>query len=295
LSVLIARWFKAQRGRAMALTGVGMSLGAATMTPVVGLLVEHLGWRSALLAMGAGVGALLVALAFLLRDGPGPDEIETRQAPRVTVSAEPSAAALNFGSILRSPQFWSIGLSCAAAFAVNQTVSITLVPLGQEGGLTTIEAATLMSFLGVGAVAGSLLLALIADRLDRVVLLTTVLLLGAVLNAAVPHAHGYVPLAAISGLIGVTSAALPPTLFALLADRFGPASFGAVRGMTMPLNAVLGMIAVRFAGEAFDRTGGYQLTFETFAILQVAAAALMFASRYLGSASARPAPAPTVS
>jgi hypothetical protein len=55
------------------------------------------------------------------------------------------------------------------------------------------------------------------------------------------------------------------------------------------------MIAVRFAGEAFDRTGGYQLTFETFAILQVAAAALMFASRYLGSASARPAPAPTVS
>lgn len=296
MSALVARWFTAQRGRAMALAAVGMSLGNATVTPIVGVLVEHLGWRAALMAAGAGVGLLLVALGFLLRDRPGPGESEGRAAPVLAPASEPHAAGpAPVGALLRSPQFWSIGVSIAAALAVIQTIAITLIPLGQENGLSTVKAATLMSFTGGGAIVGALMLALIADRLDRVVLLTILLVLGAGLNAALPYADTYGRLAGVAGLLGVTSGSLPPVFFALLADRFGPASFGTARGLTMPLIAALGMVALWFAGKAFDLTGGYDVVFQTFIVAQLLAAALMFATRFVSPARAGRAPAPTPS
>jgi MFS family permease len=294
MSALVARWFTDQRGRAMALAAVGMSLGNATITPIVGVLVQDLGWRTALVGSGAGVGVVLVALAFLLRDRPGPGESEGGRAPTPIVA--PAAAPIGpapVSALLRSPQFWSIGLSIAAALAVIQTIAITLIPLGQENGLSTLEAATLMSFTGGGAILGALLLSLIADRLDRVVLLTVLLLLGAGLNAALPYATTYGRLAAVAGLLGVSTGSLPPVFFALLADRFGPASFGTVRGLTMPLIAALGMIALWFAGKAFDLTGAYDVVFQTFVVAQLVAAGVMFATRFVGPAKAAAAPTAT--
>jgi MFS family permease len=295
MSALVARWFTAQRGRAMALAAIGMSLGNATVTPIIGVLVEDLGWRTALIASGAGIGLLLVALAFLLRDRPGPGEREGGHPPVAapTPSQVQAARPAPVGALLRSPPFWSIGVSIAAALAVIQTIAITLIPLGQENGLTTVEAATLMSFIGGGAIVGALMLALIADRLDRVVLLTILLLLGAGLNAALPYANTYGRLAAIAGLLGVTSGSMPPVFFALLADRFGPASFGTARGLTMPAIAALGMGAVWFAGKTFDLTGSYDVVFQVFIIADLVAAGLMFATRFVGPAKA--AAAPTVS
>jgi MFS family permease len=294
MSALIARWFTIQRGRAMAIASIGMALGNVTVTPVVGLLIQGEGWRTALLVSGVGVCVVLVLLAFLLRERPGPGDVEMGRAPASVAGPTPVAEApAAIGAILRSQQFWSIGLSIAAALAVIQTIAITLVPLGQESGLTTIKAASLMSFMGGGAMAGALLLSFIADKFDRVVLLTVLLLLGAVLNAAMPYAETYESLAGAALLLGVTSGAIPPLFFALLADRFGPASFGTCRGLTMPLIAALGMIAVRFAGEVFDRTGGYDLMFNVFIIAQIVAAGLMFATRFARPMKFGQAVAPT--
>jgi sugar phosphate permease len=299
MSVLIARWFAAQRGRAMAIASIGMSLGNVTVAPLVGLLIQGGGWRTALLTAGIGIGAVLVGVAFLLRERPGLDDVEQRRAPAPSAEAIAKAAAgdqpASVGAILRSQQFWSIGLSTAIALGVIQTIAITLVPLGQESGLTMIRAASLMSFMGGGAIAGALLLAFIADKIDRVILLTVLLLLGAVLNALLPYADTYGRLAAAAGLLGVTSGAFPPLFFALLADRFGPASFGTCRGLTMPLIAALGMIAVRFAGEVYDRTGGYDLLFNTFIIAQLVAAALMLATRFVRPMKLGGTVAPTLS
>lgn len=286
MSVLVARWFTAQRGRAMALAAIGMSLGNITVTPVVGLLIENQGWRTALLIIGVVLGGVLALLAWFLRERPGPNDVEQARAPAAATPAAahavPDAAPAGLGAILRSPPFWSIGLSCAAALGIVQTIAITLIPLGLESGLTTIQSTSLMSVMGGGAIVGALLLAVIADKLDRVVLLTVLLLLGGVLNAMLPYAQDYPRLLGVAGLLGVTSGTLPPVFFALLADRFGPASFGTVRGLTMPLIAAMGMIAVRFGGEVFDRTGGYEAMFNAFLVAQVLAAGLMFATRFAG-------------
>lgn len=108
MNVLVARWFVAQRGRAMALSVLGLSLGSVVVTPLVGFLIETQGWRTALLMMGAAHGLLLMLLATFVRERPGPGEVESggargRRRPR------PPRKRLR----RRRPARWRSGRSCA--------------------------------------------------------------------------------------------------------------------------------------------------------------------------------------
>jgi MFS family permease len=290
-SVLLARWFSAHRGRAMALSGLGMFFGNIVVAPVIGWIIEHHGWRAALFASGAALTVLLLPLGFIVRERPGPDDIESTKDVSVAPPSAQQAAPAKVTAVLRSPQFWSISLGAGLGLGVAQTVIVSLVPLAREGGLSMMQATSLVSLVGGGAITGSLLLGVVADKVDRVVLLTFVLLAGGLVNAALMSGASYPLLAGSAAVLGLSTGVLTPTLFALLADRFGAASFGTVRGLTIPLIMGLAMIGIRFSGEVFDRTGGYGLLFRTFVAVELAAAALMFSTRFVR----RPAPGPASS
>jgi MFS family permease len=294
MTVFLARWFTAHRGRALTIASLGLSLASVTVPPVVGMLIESQGWRTALLILGVAVGLLLGGLGLLLRERPGQGEHEGG-APVHEAAAGQSAAPVSPAAILRMPQFWSLGLSVAAAIAVIQTFMVTLVPLGRENGLSLMKAASLMPALGGGALAATVFIAALADKVDRIVMLAGFMILGALVNAALPFAHDYVLLAVLAALMGVINAGLTPLFYALLADRFGLASFGTVRGLALPLTSALGMVAVRGAGEVFDATGSYDALFRAFVILQLVAAGLMFATRFTRPVAASRAASPTVS
>jgi hypothetical protein len=73
--------------------------------------------------------------------------------------------------------------------------------------------------------------------------------------------------------------------YTLLADRFGIASYGTVRGLAAPVTTMLSAVCVRFAGEVFDRTGGYELMFSCFVGLMLVAAVVIFATRFTKAAA----------
>lgn len=165
------------------------------------------------------------------------------------------------------------------------------MPLALEDGLSTLQATSLLSIIGAAAIASKLLLVAFADRIDRVVVLAGLMVLGILMNLGLLSSTGYPLLVGCALLLGVATGALAPLFYTLLADRFGPASFGSVRGLMTPLTAILGAVGVRYAGEVYDRTGGYDLIFATFMGVQIVAAVLMFATRYTRPAVAAPRPA----
>lgn len=279
MSVLLARWFTVQRGRAMMLAAMGMSLGGVVLAPVIGWLIEAEGWRTALLVMGGSNAVLLLGLAALIRDRPGPDDVEGGQAASGVQAAAPSGVDLAIASILKMPRFWSIGLSSAVALGIAQALAITVVPLAIDHGLTMMQATSLMSITGVSAITGKLLLSTVADKVERITLLSGFFLLGAVLNAGLMVSHDYMMLACCAVILGVAAGAMAPMFYALLADQFGTASFGTVRGLMAPILAVIGALIVRLAGEVYDRTGGYELLFLIFIFAQVFAACVMYGTR----------------
>ena len=283
MTVLIARWFVSQRGRAMTLATMGMSLGNIIVTPIIGFLVEHEGWRTTLFLIAGSVTALLLIVTLMVRERPGAQDIESGspleiRPPKANDTA-PAAMPIKVGAALRMPQFWTLGLGAALPMGILQAGAISLVPFALEGGYSMLQATSLMSAMGTGAIVGTLLFAVIADKLDKLFMFAALCCLLALLNAALLVGDRYTLLLACAALLGMVAAPVAPIFYALLADRFGAPSFGTVRGLMMPVISSAGIVAVRFAGEVFDRTGGYDVMFGVFAIVLLLAAGLLLGTR----------------
>lgn len=283
-TLLVARWFTARRGRAMMLTGLGLSLGSLVGPPAIGLLVEANGWRTSLLILGVGLGALLASLAVIVRERPGPNDVESTREPvsalRAAEENRRAPSPMNVLAILRMPQFWTMSVSTAVAMGAFTTIALSLVPMARAHGFSMLGATGLMSVMGAAAIAGALLLAPIADRVDRVSLLSGLFLLGVLLNVVLLSGYRYAILLAAAITLGVATGTATPTFYAVLADRFRSSSFGTVRGISFLLIGVFGVLELRFGGALFDKTGDYRATFGAAIALSVAAAALMLTTRF---------------
>ena len=66
---MTAQWFVAQRGRAMAVMGLGFAASLALLPPFSRALIDAFGWREAYVALGVLVWLLVIPATALL--GPG--------------------------------------------------------------------------------------------------------------------------------------------------------------------------------------------------------------------------------
>lgn len=283
MSLLIARWFVIHRGRALALAVIGNSVAGIVVAPVAGWLIEAEGWRTALLTIAALVTTLLLAVSLLVRERPDPDDVESPTGPahaRNSQDRPQSPTPARAWVLLSMPQFWTISISVAIGLAIPQALMITIVPMALEVGLSTIQAASLISVAGLSSIGGKLLLALVADRVNRIILLSSLFALGSLTSALLLVSGNYQLLLCAAVLMGVTSGTIPPIYQALVLDRFGLASFGTVRGMIVPITAGTGAAAIRLIGEVFDRTGGYHVGLTVFVVAALLASALMYATLF---------------
>jgi len=280
MSVLIARWFTARRGRAMILAMMGASLGSIMIVPIIAWSIEHEGWRSTLLMIGVVDMIFLLVLALLVRERPRPGELEgSALAEKLVATADAqSSEPASIKSLLRMPQFWTMGISCAIAMAMMQAIIITIVPLALDAGLTTVQAAGLISITGVAALASKMLLAVVADKVDRILMLAVLFGLGAIVSILLLLGDTYPLLVACAVMLGISSSAAAPIFYALLADRFGMVSYGTVRGLMSLLIAISGAVAMRVVGEVFDRLGSYDYVFYAFISLGSVAVVLILST-----------------
>ena len=288
-STLVARWFTAHRGRAMAITMMGLSLGTLLVAPAVGLSVGAIGWRNTMITVGIAVGAALFLFSIFVHERPEPNEAAIENSGRlVQASLEDirSTGSMKPWQLLRSPLLWMLGLSAALVLGALQTTAISLIPLARGVGLSVAQSASLLSSIGAMNIVGKLTLAAVADRIDRVVLLTALFVMVACANAALLIANSFITLVLCSAGVGLAAGAITPAFLAVLADRFGKELFGTVNGMVTFMLSVVGAILVRFGGEVFDRTGGYTFMFVTFIGIALVSALLMLATRYVGKTSA---------
>jgi sugar phosphate permease len=270
----------------MALAALGMSLGGIVVAPVIGKLIELQGWRFSVLVTGAGSGLVMALLAFLMRDRPGPNDIEApgrvadvapdpvENSPPPEPEPVPGAMA-----ILRMPLFWVLAIGIAFGSSVGQGLTVSLVPIALDAGLTTMQGAVLISLTGISGIAAMLGLAAWGDRIDRTLLLSVVLVSCLLPCALLLVAKSYVALILTALVLGFALAALAPIYIALMADRFGLAAFGTVRGLLVPVMSLFGAISVRFIGEVYDRTGGYEVGLMTYLVLMALAAGMVLSTR----------------
>ena len=299
MTTVVARWFVAQRGRALALAMMGMSLGTVVMAPTIGALIASLGWRNCLIVLGAVFTVIFLLIVFFIRERPGPADIEPGSAQAVSAdpaTGAPQSLAKSLGKplavmeLLRMPIFWVLSLSVAMTLSVLQTTVISIIPIAQDAGISVTKSAYLLSLLGAMSVAGKGLLAVVGDRIDRVKTLALIFCFLAVSCAALLMGNSYEILLFCAALQGLSAAAITPVFMALLADRLGAASFGTANGAAALIMSICGALTVRLGGEIFDRTGSYDAMFVAFIAISLAAAVLVLFSKRISAGQAAPAP-----
>jgi MFS family permease len=220
--VVLAKWFtlNAERRRAMTAMTLVAALASFIFVPVAQALLDHHGWRDAILILAA-ILAVTVPLNLMLPAG-GPPVASGE-------SGRPSREAV--ARTVRRGDFRRLTLGYFLASFAGLAPFVLVIPLLTGRGYSSGFAAFALGTIGVSQIPGRLLFAAAGRELGHGLLTAAtfgLVGLGLLLMLVAPSAAlvlaGTVVLGAGNGMMILTRATL-------LAERFGTTDYGAVAGL----------------------------------------------------------------
>lgn len=273
----VARWFVRRRGLAAGLASAGGSLGAFALPPIAQFLVSSVGWRWAYVIFGSAILVALNALAPLMKRDPEGLGLRPDGDPASPAGSAglPPGRDYTIAQAMKSRAFWVLFALFAATWIPVFGPLVHLVPLARGLGVEPMLAATLLSALGMAAIAGRLVLGTLSDRIGRrpAIGIGLGLQVGAFLGFAVA---GALPgLYAASVAFGFSYGAISALFPAVVADFFGRGQAGSMVGLLFAMAGCLAALGPLGAGFIYDRTGSYGPAWVGSAALNVVALALL--------------------
>lgn len=298
MMTIVVNWFERRRASAMALAGLGMSIGSLT-APLLAWLIVSYGWRGVTVGSGVLLLALILPLGKLLINEPEavglrPDgeahpprgssasgrhaggQTAKDGSDSQTAVAAP-APAFSARKVLRSRAFWLMSIGHSNALAIVSAVGVHFVIYAQEIiGISVTAGATILMVMTVCSMAGQAAGGVLGDRLDKRLVAGSGMLLHAGAMVALTLMPTYTGAVVAAVMHGVAWGIRGPLMSALRADYFGRAAFAMVMGFSsliVTVGSVLGPLAV---GLLADSAGGYEWGFGVLAVVGLVGAAAFF-------------------
>ena len=270
-AAIIPKWFVRMRGRALAISTIGVSTGGFVVAPIAGLLVAEIGWREAWFILGIGMIAILTpaAILFMRRqpsdvglvpdggsaDSSGGDGADARSA------AEPYEHPWTVREASRTFAFWALVAAQALGQAALFGVLFHQVAYMQDKGLSVAEATLAATVLAGAALVSKLLYGFLAERLGaRLGMAASMIPAGVTLLILVIGSSPEV-LIVYAVLYGFTMGGFIPMVNLGLAQYFGREHSGAIRGVVTPIANIAGAIGPFAVGVIWQWLDSYDVSF----------------------------------
>jgi len=218
---VLAKWFADAGERRRAMTALTLVAGLASFIflPLTQALIDAHGWRSALVILAVVLAAITVPLhALVLRQGP-------------EVAHEAAHAGTGARTVLRSAPFWLLSagffLASLAAFAMI----VQAIPFLLDRGHGSRFAAFAVGVMGASQIPGRFVFALAAARLPSGYAIPSVFALVALGITVIVAVPGTVAVLAGMVVLGMGSGMAILARATVIADRYGPAAYGAIAGV----------------------------------------------------------------
>ena len=273
-SLFLPNWFVRRRGLATGIAFAGVGIGSIVLLPLVQVVIDGSGWRTACWSMGLLVLIVLAPINLLLRKRPedmglqpdGDAELGASAAAQPSNVVDPAWAAVDWTlrRAMLTARFWWIalgyfcGLYAWYAVQVHQTKYLT------EIGFSPTVAAWALGLVSLVGIPGQIALGHISDRIGREWVWTAgalgfaacyVLLL--LLQAFPSTLLLYLMVAAQGALgYGVTS-----VFAAIVVEIFQGKHYGTIFGTLMLAAIGGGALGPWATGALFDAYGNYTLAF----------------------------------
>jgi OFA family oxalate/formate antiporter-like MFS transporter len=280
--VVLPKWFIRRRGRAMAISSMSTPLSGMFVPALIQVLISSFGWRDAWLILGLAGLVLLVPLALLVRTTPEelgmqPDG-DASLAPaettvRVTVSAEES---LTRAEAVRTRSFWLLLLAMSLFSLHAQGFQQNWLPYFQDQGFSVATGTAAIAFYGIFSTSARLFWGLMAER----VYITTLMAVGTTLTAItiliLLNATTVFVLFLYIALQGMTLGGQFLLQPLAVANMFGRAHLGAIRGLMRPALTFSSAAGPLVIAALYDAQGSYHGAFIFVMVSWLASGACYF-------------------
>ncbi len=246
-SQMVNLWFDRFRGRVTALAMMGLAMGGLIVPPFAEAVMQTEGWRSAYLALGAGVLAIMLPVGLALyRDAPADSVDRDFGRPGRSVSID-VGTGMTLAQAARTTVFWYLIALTVLVNAVNTALLLDHARALTSAGLSRSVAIGLLGAVTTAQALATLVAGVLVDRygarpagllgLGLLAAAVTFIMMAPTLGGGVPYA---VTLGAMIGILQVAHSAG-------LAEQFGLAHLGSIRGTTFVIGvsgAAMGPLAL---------------------------------------------------
>jgi MFS family permease len=273
-------WFRRRRGIAVALAASGNYLAGAVWPPILTLLTEAYGWRTAHIVVGIVCIVTMAPLSLLLRArAPG------QRGGAVAAGDAGQERPLGLSRNGLTAVLCVAGVACCVAMAMPQ---VHIVAYCGDLGYGVARGAEMLSLMLACGIVSRIVSGLIADRIGGL----RTLLLGSVLQGASLSLFlffdGLGSLYLLSALFGLMQGGIVPSYAVTVREHFPAKEVGSRVGIVL-FATLLGMaFGGWLSGLIFDLTGSYFAAFAN-GVVWNAANVIIVATLLLRGSAPRPA------
>lgn len=227
---VIARRYGDGRRRAMTVVTLAGGLASTIFAPIVAGMLSVVDWRTTFVILALALIVLSTPLHWW--------SLERAWPARPPAAPDDDVHALR--DVLRTRRFWMLELAMIAVVAALYSVTLAIIPLLGEKGVTYELAAWALGLVGAGQVIGRILYVALPHGTAPWVPLASTAGLSAVLLALIALLPGPPWLLVVVGVaLGAVRGAQTLVQGSAVADRWGTRSYGAINGVfAAPITAV---------------------------------------------------------
>jgi MFS family permease len=284
----VVRWFVQRRGLALSISTSGGSAGNFLFPPLAAALIATYGWRSTYVILGClGLAVITLCALFMVR---APEQMGLQpdgQAPLPSIQDGPAtqdglatneetSLELTLAQAQRTVSLWMLTAVYTMTWLVVFMPFVHIVPFAIGLGVSQVQAATIISVIGVGSLTGRLSTGTISDQLGRLPTLGLSLSLQALAFLGFYSSTGLSVLYLSAITFGFSYGGATALFPAITGDFFGRLSVGAIVGFIFGVAGSTAAFGPFIAGYIYDTMGSYETAFLLSAGLNLIGLMLLF-------------------
>ena len=284
----VANWFEKKIGIAMGIMTSGFG-ASGLIVPVIVLLIERFGWRTASVIIGLGLWTIGIPLTCVIRNSPEeygylPDG-RSPESDKAERKISKQSSETGFIEAVKNRSFLFINLAEAIRMMSLGAVVTHIMPYFEYLGISRTTAGLLAAAVPLLSIIGRFGLGWLCDIIDKKMVLVSAYSLMALGMLAFSFAHMQIFLITFLFLFPIGFGGIMALRGAIIRAYFGRSAFGKLVGLVMGMAAMGGIVGPTFAGWVFDTTGSYHQAWIFLSMLLVLAIILILLTK---SRSARP-------
>ncbi|MEM9776815.1 MAG: MFS transporter [Chloroflexota bacterium] len=276
--VVVAKWFKRYRPRALAIITFAAGLASTIFLPLTDYLIRTFGREQAWFILAVVLGLITIPLhALILRPSPEsmglrPDG-ETEPAALEVNSAGTKSDDITLNQALKQPTFWWFGLSFALSALSAIAIRVHFIPFLVDAEFSPEFAAWLGGVIGAMQVVGRLAFAPVGERISLKTVIVGIFLIQGSVILLLQFFPTIIGIWIFVVGFGAAHGAATLARTAMMADLYSGENYGRISGVQVTGLRVASMIAPFGAGILYTQTGNsYQIVIPILAVLSLLAA-----------------------